>query len=443
MPARPVEAMFNTRNNMNKLMEGQFNPTTKHFDLHRKQLLYGRIDRAGDAVLINGPLEQIHTGRGITEFAVDFVCEAFKDLQAFYQRHIVSKQADATSLFGPTLRVAKAWRSGDPLYEYNAYMSKIYTTFVQDYLNINRRHEKIKNFHDFTKEFFNFMLDNAYYFPITKTGFVLSYHCSPFASGLMIEVAKQKHGTHNNAAVFKYATDPNYESGLIIEMAKKFGFMMDINAPWRMVFNIASGYASMAASGANTGGRKYMEDFGVSFENIFDYYYEKTHLQEIENLQKIMYNSYESFYKQFSTYETLRYHGTPGEDCSSLTIVNERSDREPPPPSLGPLAETDEYFLKMVLVLRLAETERSMSTKNISPQIKKIIYHYRNYGKNAALDYINELTKGLSVTKFNRRGKYWYGVTLREHESRKAIAKEKAADPSIANYVLTGTKNKP
>jgi hypothetical protein len=95
----------------------------------------------------------------------------------------------------------------------------------------------------------------------------------------------------------------------------------------------------------------------------------------------------------------------------------------------------------MIMKLRLTETKNRFNTRNCVPQINKMLYHYRNNGPTAALNHINELTKGFHVVNFNRRGKYWYGVNLRDYENKKLAAKEGAANPSAADHVLTATKN--
>ena len=49
---------------------------TSIFDLHNKHLLYGRIDKDGDAVYLDDSNIKQLRGEG-THLAVDFVCEAF------------------------------------------------------------------------------------------------------------------------------------------------------------------------------------------------------------------------------------------------------------------------------------------------------------------------------------------------------------------------------
>jgi hypothetical protein len=58
-------------------------PGIKSFDIEKKHMLLGRIDKKGDAVYIDSSnLKQVPGSRGSTHLAVDFVSAAFSDLQS-------------------------------------------------------------------------------------------------------------------------------------------------------------------------------------------------------------------------------------------------------------------------------------------------------------------------------------------------------------------------
>ena len=80
--------------------------------------------------------------------------------------------------------------------------------------------------------------------------------------------------------------------------------MVDKNAPWRLVFNLASGQQEKEDTQGQvlSGGQMYMDKYAVTFETVFDTYYRKAYLDELQNLRKQFFSLYESFYKQFSTY---------------------------------------------------------------------------------------------------------------------------------------------
>lgn len=474
-----IENIFSTKQTLNNLYPSD--PGTKTFDLHTKHNLYGRIDRDGDAIILDdSKLSQLSGGRTETSLAVDFVCEAFNDLSTRIKTAANAGFVSKESLFPTNIRAFKSWTAGDLEYNYNQYINKLYTTFVDSYLQIDRRHQKIKNYRDFVREFLRFALRMASDFPITKTGYVMSNHCSPFVSGLMLEVAPEQHGVKSflsqpgsTSILENYINDPSFQ--FFVNEVKKFGFMVDKNAPWRIVFNIASGQQEKedTAGSILSGGQSYMDNYAVGFYNIFEVYYRKAHVDELQNLRKQMFSLYESFYRQFSTYEHLEYFsGANGGDCRSMKVVVSRKEREPLPfkeeggantkglmgitlagedfkktstymSSILPdlVHKDNEFWLNVTLKLRLSETNTPHDFENFKYFRKQTINHYRTFGLPEALKYINNLTKGLEVTNFLSKGSYWYGMTPKQYERRKREILETASEPSRVNYSLTATGN--
>ncbi len=71
-----------------------------------------------------------------------------------------------------------------------------------------------------------------------------------------------------------------------------------------------------------------------------------------------------------------------------------------------------------------------------------MVRRLRHFGRDEALKYINNLTKGYAVTKFNMKGKNWHGVSDAEYERRNKRARDRANNPTKENqFSLTGTKN--
>ena len=448
-----VESIFNSKNNLSDIYPNL--PNTKNFDIERKHLLYGRIDQSGDAIIMDGSALRQIPGAGKTEFAAKFVCDAFKGLRGKLRQAYHGNVLLSESHYASNLKAHKAWRSGDIEYKYNQYLNKLYTDFVGNYLELNRRYERVKNFEDFTREFLRYILRIAYRFPLTKTGFVLSNHCSPFISGLMVEIARESHGVENNLNVIKYMNDPSF--ALFVTEANKYGFMVDKNAPWRLVFNIASGAYNKETDGQFVGAQKYLDLHGASYKNVFQMFYTKTHLADLENLRHKMNSLYESFYLQYNTYEEIEYVGDPDGHCVPTklptrptlnTLVSAKAQRrrkEREIPGVFEKSKTpeqlDEYWLKILLKLRMVETKFPHTIEDFGFYEREMISTYRLFNQKAALRYINNLTKGFEVTRFNRRGEFWYGTDRKRYEERKKQAKERAYDADRVQYSLTGTKN--
>lgn len=438
MAQNVVETIFNSKKNLSDFYP-QF-PGVKTFDLEKKHLLYGRIDKQGDAIYLDeSNLDQVDSLTGAHQLAVDFVASAFSDLQRNIKSAAEKGYISRESAYPSKLRVAKSWTTGDLEFSYNHYLNKLYTTFVDSYLSIDHRSSRIKNFKDFTKEFLRFFLRTAKYFPFTRTGYILSNHCSPFISGLMLEIAPENHGVENNVNILKYVNDVNFT--FFVNEVKKFGFMVDKNAPWRIVYNVASGLEDKRGSGSLTGAQKYMDNFAVNYDNLFKTYYRKSYLDDLINVRNKLYSFYEQFYLQFSTYETPTYiKCTENQDSYDLRVKSVRRDREPTP-AIQDTAEENEYWLKVLLKMRLAETGQKTTPHDFTAIATETIRLSRIFSLSAGIKRVNELTRGLPVTTFVNKGDYWHGISDAEYQKRAPRSLENAINPLNVDYSLTSTKN--
>ena len=448
-----LKAIFDTKNDLNDISPTFYGIPS--FDLEREHYFYGRVDKDGDAIILDSNfLQGIESAEGANNLVVDFVHEAFKSLKANY-RKVTRSGFLKTSVFYRNLKVHKSYPYGDLNTKYTNHITLMYKNFVDKYLSINRRADKIRNFKDFVKEFLRYSLRICHYYPVTKTGFITSVHCSPFVGGMTLEVAPEQHGILNSAALTKYFDDDYFD--FWVKHVAKFGFMVDKNAPWRLVFNVGSGYPPKNPENL-TGGQLFMNKVGVSYENVFQYRYDKAYKTEVYNLQKEMLSLYKTFYQQYSTYEKEEFQLDPRGRCRRAKVKYTRQNREPPPiylpsmykvgmldpdaPDDGPSKSGYEYWLRILLKLRLTETRQYHTPKDFGSKIATVVEKYRLFGSDEALKYINDLTKGRAVTSFNVKGKNWHGISGIEYEERRRKALEKAESPEGSNqYSLTGCKN--
>ena len=438
MPKNIVENIFNSKNELDDIYP--HSPGTTVFDLERKHIFYGKIDKEGDVVIADtNSLSGVESPTRASNLLIDFVADAFFSLKANF-RKVAGGGISRDSIFYRDLKVYKSWTHGSLDSKYLQYVSTIYETFVNDYLASNRRQEKIKNFKDFTREFLKYSLRLCDKYPITMSGYIASIHCSPFVSGLMLEIAPEQHGVENNTNIYKYLGDEYYD--LWSREVKKFGFMVDKNAPWRLVFNVASGYKEYKESSDNlVGAHRFMARYGVAYDNIFEYRFIKAYQYDLANLKSTMHLLYKGYYEQFSTYEKETFHLDEEGKCRRIKVSHERKDRVPPP-TMAQLEtpEQDEYWLKVLLKLKMSEAKIQHNSFNFSSRADDLIEVYRLFGMNEALSRINSLTKGFYVTKFNVKGGNWSGVPEVEYEHRRREVLKKIASSS-GDYVLTGTGN--
>ena len=126
-----------------------------------------------------------------------------------------------------------------------------------------------------------------------------------------------------------------------------------------------------------------------------------------------------------------------------MNIVHERKDREPPNKLefTAPGKENDEYWLRILLKLRLAESDKYHDPESFNFHAGEATKLTRLFELKAGIRYINELTRGFPVTNFLSKGHYWYGISEKEYQQKKTDLLKNVNDPSIVDYALTGTKN--
>ena len=124
-----------------------------------------------------------------------------------------------------------------------------------------------------------------------------------------------------------------------------------------------------------------------------------------------------------------------------LRVLSEKKERQPPPIFDYNDAELYEYWIKIIWKTRMVETDFRHTQKDFKFYAKKVVDLARLYGAQVALSYINDLTKGFNVTRFNTKGTYWHGRSQMEYEKTLKLAYENALNPSRVDYSLTGTGN--
>ena len=248
--------------------------------------LYGQVDQRGDSILPSEkyfkPLSASKEA-GKSLFVFNFVADAFRDMLLYFNKasNIDAIKKENTML--SNLKPTSAWSSIHS--QHDRTMKLTYKNYVTHFLNENNRRQHVLTFDDFMKgflEYFDVIYD---YTTITKTALMSSGYCPPESSALVINLYKLDHGD-DEVKYKKFINDPNFK--FYYNAALKHGFLIDKNAPWRLVADIES--EAM---------QKYMSAYDVSLDNLFDKYYYKTHEYDFEIFKFYMQQYYNSFVTEF------------------------------------------------------------------------------------------------------------------------------------------------
>ena len=198
-------------------------------------LYYGRTDQYKRIIFPDESYLKQVSETSDQVFVLNFVADAFRDFQQFMKIRIRKKFVEDDFITSPW-RATRGWT--DVHQRHNDLMTSAYTNFAGSYLDLTGKHKEIRDYNGFLDIFFNNYLSSLVRdAPFTKTGLIRSKYSSPMMSGICVEIAGFDHSS-DYEKYDKLVNNINFKTYLLA--AAKFGFMVDQNAPWRLVANLES-----------------------------------------------------------------------------------------------------------------------------------------------------------------------------------------------------------
>jgi hypothetical protein len=338
-----------------------------NFSQGGEKFLYGRVSPGMLPMQLpyDAPITKIRSANCSDERkpqqALDFVVHAFDEMCNLFNRKAQAAIISATDPYLTNLKAYKAYESPD----------KLYTTYTKTFQQsaaavLKQDPTPINNFTQFMERLTQVIEKGALSFPFTKPAYIKSKLCPMRCSGLVIEIADLDYD--NDVAKTQFINSPNWE--FFVEACNQYGFMIDLNVPWRLVADIDS-------VGMNNFSRLYKRpDLGA----ILGLY---TNVQIgylpifIESLNKIYNEAKRPLYNV--------------EDCigDNLSI-----DIELPPTytARGLLGDFKlEYFLKYYFRIRFAEEESRFTPSQQERIIAETLQLYRHGPPERAINIFEQI----------------------------------------------------
>lgn len=243
-----------------------------------KYRLYGRVDY-GNYSVIPKPRKLALASRDKNVYALDFVQQSFSQLQLFVNQQITTKAIDPGDGFLNDITAKRGWSNLDDIY--NKQIDAIYSVFTNTYLKVDKKYLQLTTFSSFISLFLNFLSQTLPEIPITKNSIIRSKFSNFDISGLTIHVAQENAG-NDKRKYEDFLNDANFDWWKSI--CKRFGFLIDKNVPWRLVFDITSPYADFA-----------YKNVGTTYQNLFNTHFDRTFMSDFQSFQHNilrMYNNY-------------------------------------------------------------------------------------------------------------------------------------------------------
>jgi len=215
-------------------------------DLINENPLYGRVDMNKEFVFPKEEmLRTLSTGpnNNLEELSVlNFVADAYDDLKLYITAHVNNGYIKPSGIIAKCnphksyYNIEKAWKK---------YRQIHYGLYTLQYLKIASGDQlarayplqnKIFDESDFIEYFNIFMKDSIPFFPLSMSGLVVSNNLSPLFTGLCIEIHNGKYDDDKEKQ--KFINHPNFSFFQLA--ARKHGFFLDRNVPWRLVADLTS-----------------------------------------------------------------------------------------------------------------------------------------------------------------------------------------------------------
>ena len=376
------------------------------------KVLYGRVDSEGYSMYpAEENLKQVNTPDRKTVFLLNFVADAFMDMQKYWNSR-VTRDSSYSPEKGPLKNIDaySGWHSIHDVYHktyeysYDAFTSR--KIFLK-----TRRDEQIVDFDSFLKVFREYVELNTPMRPFTRSGQVVSKFCTPQISGLMVDIVPKPDHGDDYAKYVGYIQNDNFN--LYLDTARRYGFAIDVNAPWRLIADIDS--KPMKA---------YLKRYGVyNLNKFFKAYYIPTCRYDIEAFSVYMMNFYNSYVAASPNIRVrvpcdhLGHEGTEWLLIARKPLPVEKFEKDYP----------KKWWIRMYAWIRAKEAELTWNQTQFEQVVKKAIVYEKNLNIEAASRYID------SYCIDNRRR--LHGMpTLSNEEVKEITIQRKMRGPQRATF---------
>jgi len=339
---------------------------------------HGKLDPTGNIIYLSETnlKEFKRTGPGASDivFGADFVVDAFSDLQLHFMQARLGQKLSPDGIFNIIAPEAiKGWTSVHQAY--NQYLISLYDSLVGNWFKQDGREKKVHDLTSFIKATMELMVTNNGAAFISLSGLISSNTFANFGSGLVVELGDGEHGTDQDK--IRWLADPNFM--FYKSAAENHGFMVDTNAPWRLVADI--NHSVMQGYMAGRDGAHY----GVTAANLFDKYFYRSYQYDIENLQDFFVGAYNTYCRSYPSYNKVSAC-VEGDNIVTKTKLVNRGFIDP---DEAYLLYPNEFWLELYYFIRLRELGAPQDSGRFNREVKKIIQVYRKFGLDIAKEYVN------------------------------------------------------
>ena len=356
---------------------------------------YGKVNSSGDIVYLSESyLSSLSTKDDQTVYALNFVVDAFKDFKEYYLK-AVNTNVVKNDILREAVYPVSGWKSAHEIYARD--IQGLYYILVNKYLQRPSKTQGVitKNFDDFmslTIKLFDYVGKNMH---LSRSSFIVSANCPISTTGLILDILP------SDAKSVDIFTSVNYD--FYVKSLKKFGFMLDINNPRRIVADIGS----PAMQG-------YMLKYEVTIDNLFSKYFHKAKDYDYDLIKIYLMQFYNNYAKDYPILSQVTKAGRVNVEKYYLEKQNNSKVNKIPFPS-GKIAcdrtlteviqrqqltqqqmdslYNDTYWISYYPQIMNYEMGKPLDSKKINKVVKNCIDINKTVGIDEAKSYVNGVFK--------------------------------------------------
>jgi hypothetical protein len=349
--------------------------------------MYGRINTDFLATIPNKGTFSSFSDEG--QYAFGFVVVAFEGMKREITKDVASGKIPSNIPFIPEMKVQNSFE--DINVRYNKWIKDVVKASFPAYIKQFNKKEKIINFKSFMVVFREYLLsviEDAG--AITFSSFCLQDESSIRNSGFCVEIAPLDFSKDSDK--IEFSENPYFS--YYVSMAQRYGFFVDYNAPWRLIYNVASHRAKTqeASSGLYT-----------FFSNNFT----DAHAQDLTILKNLAFTTYRNFVNARPSFRTTKVQKN---GCIKKTKVTrqkytkEEFDKNYP----------DRYWLEIYIDLKNAEKNLDFGRNELSRLKKRSLEYEKHVDITRAMGYINSIFQDIPSIE----GSFYYKLNQAHYKDQ-------------------------
>ena len=398
---RPTSTLYRERNHYkaNILTKKQYRNTIDLWDPRFSK--FGKVNLQNQPIRLDPAyLSEVPStsDKNTRFFLINFVADAFVEFREYMRGATegatgVMAFPVASKFHKTDIHNSNIWFGGDEAYR--SHLQTVFNPFVSEYLNVPKYRKRVRNISNFVEMWFQMCQELGHTVPLTKTGFYESnFTPTSNLNGYTVAVAKdQRHD--DDLVKDQWVLDPGFN--YYIKGAALHGFLVDRNAPWRLVANLES--RKMAG---------YMSKYGIhSLQHLFDSFYVKTYLDDVEQLKEIMFHFYSYYLRIDPSYEDVEWCAE-GQKVLTNTVYREGVSKD------AFFAKyNDKFWMRIWFLMRASELRINAHDKKINSILTTSYKIQKTLDLSSAMDYLNS-----NLMKLSGKG----GVSTRSFVERNTDA---------------------